>query len=169
MTRKCTGFFLSFCHQFMSALLDVLPYSLRQAPGLSTKTSSLRQTHDLTKKSRAAKRFFIQKGGLYVESTPRILLIGEVANLLRVSVPTINRWLRQARLGQGTFPLPISAKKCKGRWLSTDIDAFLHMQSTSQTPALPDVSSPQRSRKTQSFKQRQDAARAALERHRKTK
>ena len=63
-------------------------------------------------------------------STPEILFIREVAARCRVSVPCITLWTRLARNGQSRFPLPISEKNCKGRWLSSDIDEFLQSQST---------------------------------------
>jgi predicted DNA-binding transcriptional regulator AlpA len=100
-----------------------------------------------------------------MEVTPRILLIGEVANLLRVSIPTINRWIHQTRRGQGQFPLPISTNRGKGRWLSTDIESFLQSQSNTVLP-VNTVSATQRKREAKSFKQRQDAAKVALARHR---
>ena len=97
--------------------------------------------------------------------TPPILLIGEVASRLRVSIPTINRWLHMTRKGQGAFPLPISAKGCKGRWLSTDIEAFLQSLSTSDNATFNVCDSSQQKRESKTFGQRQESARQALERH----
>jgi len=73
-------------------------------------------------------------------STPEILFIREVAERCRVSVPTVSRWLCQTRNGVGRFPLPISEKNCKGRWLSSDIDNFL--QSQSAPSIVPPIVSP---------------------------
>ena len=66
-----------------------------------------------------------------------ILLINEVAERLRVSPSTVNRWLSQARKGESTFPLPISVGGGKGRWLLSDIERWLESQSivTMPTPA----------------------------------
>ena len=103
-----------------------------------------------------------------MELTPRILLIGEVANLLRVSIPTVNRWLHQTRKGQGHFPLPISVKGGKGRWLSTDIEQYIATQSNTASPVtVVSVSKQRQEEKT--FKQRQESAKTALARHRKVK
>jgi len=65
-----------------------------------------------------------------MKKSSNILFIKEVAERCGVSVPTVTRWLCQARNGHGRFPLPISEKNCKGRWLSSDIDNFLQSQST---------------------------------------
>ena len=57
-----------------------------------------------------------------------ILLIHEVAQRLRVSPSTVNRWLGQARKGESTFPLPISVGGGKGRWLAESIDQWVASQ-----------------------------------------
>ena len=87
----------------------------------------------------------------------KILLIHEVAALLRVAVSTVRRWR-----GKGNFPVPISPPSGKLRWRESDIIRFIETQSTppANTPSVP---SPTKQGKDK--KQRLEAARAALERH----
>jgi predicted DNA-binding transcriptional regulator AlpA len=98
-----------------------------------------------------------------------ILLLDEVATLLRVSKSTINRWLAERRKGiRGNFPLPISLPGGKIRWLASDIDAYLQSQATQQPPInIPTCR--QRHRNAKTFQERQAAADKALERHRSPK
>jgi len=51
-----------------------------------------------------------------MESAPRILLVGEVAKMLRVAPVSIYRWVAMRRRQVGTFPLPISARGGKLRF-----------------------------------------------------
>jgi predicted DNA-binding transcriptional regulator AlpA len=90
---------------------------------------------------------------------PKILLIGEVAALMRVANVTIYRWLAERRSGQGTFPLPISRRKAKLRWLASDIEHYIELQSV-ETPVF--VSPAKREK---DYQRRQKAAKAALARH----
>ena len=93
----------------------------------------------------------------------RILLINEVATLLRVTPSSVYRWLGDRRRGIGTFPLPISQAGGKLRWLASDVEAFLASQS-----ALPPVHVPtarQAKRNARAFQERQASADKALQRH----
>ena len=98
-----------------------------------------------------------------MEHTPKILLIGEVASRLRISIASVNRYLALRRKGEGTFPLPISVSRGKGRWLSTDIDQYITLQSSvnDTDPVLP-KSKKQRERE---FNERQEKATKTLARH----
>ena len=91
-----------------------------------------------------------------------ILLINEVAERLRVSPSTVNRWLSQARKGESTFPLPISVGGGKGRWLLSDIERWLESQSivTMPTPAR------KQRRNAAAAQARQNATERALDRFR---
>jgi predicted DNA-binding transcriptional regulator AlpA len=91
-----------------------------------------------------------------------ILLINEVAERLRVSTSTVNRWLGQARKGESTFPLPISVGGGKGRWLLSDIERWLASQSivTMPTPAKT------KRRNAAAHQRRQEATDRALEKYR---
>ena len=91
---------------------------------------------------------------------PKILLISEVAALFRVANVTIYRWLAESRSGRGSFPLPISGRKAKLRWLATDIERYIESQST----GAPAWVSPVKQKKKE-YERRQEAARAALARH----
>ncbi|MGL4557896.1 MAG: helix-turn-helix transcriptional regulator [Afipia sp.] len=47
----------------------------------------------------------------------------EVANLLRISRPSLWRWCRE-----GKFPTPIKIGENSSRWRATDVDAWLARQ-----------------------------------------
>ena len=91
----------------------------------------------------------------------KVLLIDEVASLMRVANVTIGRWLAESRAGRGDFPLPISRRGAKLRWLATDIEHYLASQSGTSVPA--NFVSPAKQQKE--YRRRQDAAQAALARH----
>jgi len=99
-----------------------------------------------------------------MESTPRILLIGEVASLLRISIPTLRRWLHESRRGQRNFPIPISEIGGKCRWLASDIEAFIASQSVAPLTNPPTSKKIRQDKKA--FLQRQALAEKTLERHR---
>ncbi|MDR0327104.1 MAG: helix-turn-helix domain-containing protein [Planctomycetaceae bacterium] len=90
---------------------------------------------------------------------PKILLTDEVAALMRVANVTIYRWLAASRSGQGNFPLPISRRKGKNRWLAADIERYIESQSAGAREFV----SPAKRRKE--YQRRQDAAKKALARH----
>jgi len=97
----------------------------------------------------------------------RVLLIDEVAILLRISTTTVRRHLAQRRRGIGLFPLPISAQGGKLRWSAECVERYILSQSNTTSPNV--CGSAQQKRDTKSFAQRQEAARQVLERHRKRK
>jgi predicted DNA-binding transcriptional regulator AlpA len=95
-------------------------------------------------------------------SQNKILLINEVAERLRVSTSTVNRWLGLARKGESTFPLPISATGGKGRWLAESIDRWLESQAIATSP----VPTKTKRRNDRAQQARQAATDRALERFR---
>ena len=98
----------------------------------------------------------------------KIILIRELAAMLRVAPITIRRWLHRARKGENSFPLPIShGDGGTLRWLAADIEAFLQSQSNTIPPVT--VSTTKQRREAKMSEHRQEAARQALERHRKPK
>ena len=101
-----------------------------------------------------------------MESTPRIMLIDEVAAAYRVTVPTVRHWKKQSEKGEFDFPATISVKNGKCRWLASDIEA--HILSRAKTVPRPvnDVSPRGQRRERKVFDVRQELARQALaERH----
>ena len=92
---------------------------------------------------------------------PKVLLIDEVAALLRISHSTIYRLISASRAGRSDFPAPISLRKGKSRWLASDIEHYLASQSGTGLPA--NFVSP--AKKQKEYQRRQDAARATLARH----
>jgi len=92
---------------------------------------------------------------------PKVLLIDEVATLLRISQSTIYRLIADSRAGRSNFPVPISRRKGKNRWLASDIERYLASQSASKVPV--NFVSP--AKKQKEHQRRQDAAKAALARH----
>lgn len=98
-----------------------------------------------------------------MESMPKILLIGEIASLLKVSIPTLRRWLRESRRGQRSFPLPISEIGGKCRWLASDIENYL----TAQSVGMQVVSTVRETKRDQKdFQRRQEEAEKSLAKHR---
>ena len=103
-----------------------------------------------------------------MDSSSRILLIREVATLLRVAPVTISRYLAKRRAGHGNFPLPISPPRSKLRWRESDILSYLESQS-SATPyniTLPNVDPAQRTLAVKDFQKRQQWAAETLQKHR---
>ena len=93
--------------------------------------------------------------------THEILLIDQVAARLGTSVATVNRYLALRRKGQGSFPLPISPFKGKGRWLASDVDGYI--ESLSNANVAPPVKSEKQ--KAKEFIERQESAKATLRKH----
>ena len=61
----------------------------------------------------------------------QILKINEVAKMLRCSVPTIRRWLSEARRGERRFPLPLNQPGSQNLWRLEDIENW------TENPAKP--------------------------------
>ena len=95
--------------------------------------------------------------------THEILFLGEVAQRLRLSTASVNRLLAQRRKGEGLFPLPLSTFKGKGRWLASDIDAYIESLSDCNVAANVPVKSERQ--KAREFADRQKRAKATLEQH----
>ena len=91
-----------------------------------------------------------------------ILLIHQVAARLGVSVDSVRHYLAQRRKGQNSFPLPISPFKGKGRWLSSDVDHYIQSLSSVNDVAVPAKS---KKRQERDYVERQQRAKATLERH----
>ena len=91
-----------------------------------------------------------------------ILLLPEVAQRLRVSPSTVNRWLSQARKGESTFPLPISVGGGKGRWTAASIDQWVASQAIASTP----IPARKQRRNAAAAQARQNATERALDRFR---
>jgi len=96
----------------------------------------------------------------------KVLLINGVAELLQVSASTISRWSEEARNGNSRFPLPISVKGGKRRWLLSDIESYLASQSTATSPQSTTSSARQKRRSAKAFQERQNATDIALGRYR---
>ena len=93
---------------------------------------------------------------------PSVLLINEVAEMLKVSPSSISRWCEATQKGIGNFPLPISVKGGKRRWLLSDIEGYLSGLSTATSP----IPARQRRRSAKAFQARQERTDKALERYR---
>ena len=99
--------------------------------------------------------------------THRILLIDDLAALLRESPSTIGRKTNEAKQGLTDFPLPISAPGKRRQWDAHAIEQWLANRANVAPPVVPPVTSPTKSEKQKSrdFAERQRAADAALARH----
>jgi len=93
---------------------------------------------------------------------PSVLLINDVAEMLKVSPSTIGRWCEESRNGSNNFPLPISIRGGKRRWLLPDIVTYLATQSTATQP----IPARKQRRGAKAFQERQSATDRALERFR---
>ena len=98
-------------------------------------------------------------------STLEVYIIDDVAAATRLAPVSIYKAVSNRRKGIGTFPLPISAPGGKLRWLASDIEAYLQSLSSTESPVKITCASKRR-QESKSFKQRQEAAQKALDRHR---
>lgn len=89
----------------------------------------------------------------------------EVCALIRISYPTLARWLTA-----GTFPKPVNSRG-KGRkllWTQSVIEQWMNQQSTPSNAKAP-LDSRSAKREVKAFEERQKKASQALDRHRKAK
>jgi predicted DNA-binding transcriptional regulator AlpA len=87
----------------------------------------------------------------------RILLIDELASLLRESKNSVYRQYKQGKL-----PMPLSMPG-KLRWLASDIEAFLQSRAPPPVQSIP--ATKQRKKQEQEYQERQQLAEQTLERH----
>ena len=92
--------------------------------------------------------------------THTILLIDEVATILRLSKSSVYRMNAQGILR------PISIRGGKLRFLASDVEALLQSQSNTTPLVNPTTSAKERKRERQAYQERQRRAEAALEKHR---
>jgi len=93
-----------------------------------------------------------------------MLTLAEVLALARVSYQTILRW-RNA----GIFPEAHNGKGKKLLWTKSAIEMWMNQQQSALV-SIPQVTTPKERRQFEkSYQERQEAARAALDRHRKGK
>ena len=93
----------------------------------------------------------------------KLLILQEVLELTRVSYPTISRWLNA-----GTFPQPVNGRGRKLLWTQGSIEQWMNRQSV--PISIPVITTPKERRQAEkAYQARQEAAHAALERHRPTK
>ena len=97
----------------------------------------------------------------------RMLVVEEVLDLLRISRPTLDRYVRQARRGECTFPLPTQlGTKRKRLWNLTDLESWAHCRSPPLVKNAAPITRKQQRQKEKSCQERQAAAHQALaERH----
>ena len=99
----------------------------------------------------------------------RVMTIEDIAKMLGVHPSTVRRWLGERRKGRGFFPLPFTPPHSKCLWDERAIMQYIESQSTSPVMSTPTTSAKQQRRMTQDYQRRQEAAKAALNRHRKPK
>jgi transposase len=63
----------------------------------------------------------------------QVIKIDEVAEMLRCSIPTIRRWLAEARRGERLFPLPLNQPNSQNLWKLEDIENWTE-NSADKTP-----------------------------------
>jgi len=96
--------------------------------------------------------------------THRILLIKDLAALLRTSPSTIGRKTNEARQGLTDFPLPISAPGKRRQWDAHVIEQWLANRANVALPVNVPVAKSEK-QKSRNFAERQLAADATLARH----
>jgi len=64
------------------------------------------------------------------------LKISEVAELLRCSVPTVRRWLAEARRGERLFPLPLNQPRSQNLWRREDIENWTENPAKSPSKSM---------------------------------
>jgi predicted DNA-binding transcriptional regulator AlpA len=102
--------------------------------------------------------------------TLQILQITDVMALLKVSRPTVDRWVAESRAGKNDFPVPFTPPSRKLLWTSAAIEEWINSRQSTTTPqAYPTTSAKERKREERAYRERQQRAEAALERHRPKK
>ena len=84
----------------------------------------------------------------------RLLTVREVTELLRISYPTLYRWLKA-----DTFPQPVNGRGRKLLWHPADVERWSNYRQPSAESATTGRSS------AKSFQRRQESARAVLAKH----
>ena len=65
-----------------------------------------------------------------------LLTINEVADRLRLSVPTVTKRLGDRRRGVGNFPMPLTPPKHKAMWDALEIETYLRRQYEGTPPSI---------------------------------
>jgi predicted DNA-binding transcriptional regulator AlpA len=93
----------------------------------------------------------------------RFLTVGEVLDLLRISRPTLGRYVKLARQGASDFPLPIqTGVKTKRLWHPTAIEQWSEYR---QSTPVATVTIPSPSKITRSMQERRAQTEAILAGH----
>jgi predicted DNA-binding transcriptional regulator AlpA len=66
----------------------------------------------------------------------QVLRIEDVVALLRVSRPTVDRWVQESREGKNDFPLPFSAKGRRVLWTADVIQNWIQSKQSAATPPV---------------------------------
>jgi len=93
--------------------------------------------------------------------TLRILKIDDVTALLKVSRPTVDRWVSESRAGRNDFPVPFSQQRRKVRWTASAIEEWIERRQAAQSPD--NVPTPRQTKKEN--RHRQERTTAGLQRH----
>ena len=90
----------------------------------------------------------------------RLFNVKDVLERCRITYPTLNRWLNA-----GLFPAPLNGRGKKLLWHPDTIEQW--MKRDTAQPIEPPIGTRQQRRQSKVFQQRQDDAKATLDRHRK--
>lgn len=91
----------------------------------------------------------------------RLLTQQEICELIRISYPTLARWLTA-----GTFPQPINGRGRKLLWTEDAIQDWIRHRQSTVTPPVQITTVKQRKRQERAYQERQQRAEQALQRHR---
>ena len=82
-----------------------------------------------------------------------LLTIPDLVVLLRVSEPTLRRWLSESRKGIGNFPKPVNGFKRKLLWNPAAIERWVAFQnSANPQPPIPESPSERKKRHSAALK-----------------
>jgi predicted DNA-binding transcriptional regulator AlpA len=93
----------------------------------------------------------------------RVLLIEDLIALLRVSRPTLDRWIREAREGKSDFPIPFSEPRRRMLWDAYAVEHWIAHRNQATLPVVSPIKSEKR--QAREYIERQEQALKVLERH----
>lgn len=90
----------------------------------------------------------------------RLLTQQEICELIRISYPTLARWLTA-----GIFPQPINGRGRKLLWTQATIEEWMNRRQSAAAPMVKTLTTRQRKKLEREYLERQQRAAAALQRH----
>ena len=96
----------------------------------------------------------------------KLLTVAEVLDRIRISRPTLGRYVKLARQGESDFPLPVqTGAKTKRLWHPAALELWVEGRQSSPVANTTAISPKQQRRTEKTYQQRQEAAWQVLGRH----